>query len=164
MKHFVILTGDRKETADRVGSALGITDVRSELLPQDKVAELEKILASPDRKGTVAFVGDGINDAPVLARADIGVAMGGMGSDAAMEAADVVLMNDRMDTLYKAMKVATKTKRIVMENIVFALGVKSLIMVLAFLGITSIWFAIFADVGVALLAVLNGIRPLYTKS
>lgn len=163
IKRLIMLTGDNRDIAEEVAVALGIDEVRAELLPQDKVAEFEKILASSTGKGKVAFVGDGINDAPVLARADIGIAMGDVGSDAAIEAADVVIMNDNLGSIDLALKVAAKTKTIVMQNIVFALGVKTLIMVLAFLGITTIWFAIFADVGVALLAILNAVRALNVK-
>ena len=155
-----MLTGDNRAIADEVAARLGIDSVRAELLPQDKVAEFEKILEASNPKGKVVFVGDGINDAPVLARADIGIAMGDLGSDAAIEAADVVIMNDNLISIDTALRVAGKTRRIVFQNIVFALGVKGLIMVLAFLGITGIWFAIFADVGVALLAILNAVRAL----
>jgi len=164
IKNIIMLTGDNRAIADEVATALGITDVRAELLPQDKVEEFEKILAAASKRGKVAFVGDGINDAPVLARADIGIAMGDVGSDAAIEAADVVIMNDNLLSIDLALKVATKTRTIVAQNIVFALGIKALIMILAFLGITTIWFAIFADVGVALLAILNAVRALTVKN
>jgi Zn2+/Cd2+-exporting ATPase len=164
IKRLIMLTGDNRAIAEEVATALGIDEVRAELLPQDKVEEFEKILASATGKGKVAFVGDGINDAPVLARADIGIAMGDVGSDAAIEAADVVIMNDNLGSIDLALKVAAKTRIIVIQNIVFALGVKTLIMVLAFLGITTIWFAIFADVGVALLAILNAVRALTVKN
>jgi len=163
IKNLIMLTGDNRAIADEVAASLGITDVRAELLPQDKVEEFEKILAAASGKGKVAFVGDGINDAPVLARADIGIAMGDVGSDAAIEAADVVIMNDNLLSIDLALKVAAKTRIIVAQNIVFALGVKAMIMILAFLGITTIWFAIFADVGVALLAILNAVRALNVK-
>jgi Zn2+/Cd2+-exporting ATPase len=163
IKRLIMLTGDSRPIAEEVAAALGIDEVRAELLPQDKVEEFEKILAAATSKGKVAFVGDGINDAPVLARADIGIAMGDVGSDAAIEAADVVIMNDNLGSIDLALKVAAKTRTIVLQNIVFALGIKTLIMVLAFLGITTIWFAIFADVGVALLAILNAVRALNVK-
>jgi Zn2+/Cd2+-exporting ATPase len=164
MKRLIMLTGDNRAIAEEVAAALGIDEVRAELLPQDKVEEFEKILASASGKGKVAFVGDGINDAPVLARADIGIAMGDVGSDAAIEAADVVIMNDNLGSIDLALRVAAKTRMIVTQNIIFALGIKALIMVLAFLGITTIWFAIFADVGVALIAILNAVRALNVKS
>ena len=160
IKNLVMLTGDNQAIANEVAAKLGIDSVRAELLPQDKVSEFEKILEAPGRTGKVVFVGDGINDAPVLARADIGIAMGDVGSDAAIEAADVVIMNDNLASIDKALQIAGKTKGIVFQNIAFALGVKGIIMVLAFLGITGIWFAIFADVGVALLAILNAVRAL----
>ncbi len=164
IKRLIMLTGDNRAIAEEVAAELGIDEVRAELLPQDKVEEFEKILASATGKGKVVFVGDGINDAPVLARADIGIAMGDVGADAAIEAADVVIMNDNLESINLALKVAAKTRTIVTQNIFFALGVKTLIMVLAFLGITTIWFAIFADVGVALLAILNAVRALTVKS
>lgn len=160
IKRLIMLTGDNRAIGEQVASELGIDEVRAELLPQDKVEVFESILATSTGKGKVAFVGDGINDAPVLARADIGIAMGDVGSDAAIEAADVVIMNDNLHSIEMALRVSAKTRSIVTQNIVFALGVKTLVMVLAFLGITSIWFAIFADVGVALLAVLNAVRAL----
>ena len=164
IKRLVMLTGDNQAIAEEVAKSLGIDEVRAELLPQDKVEAFESILAVENGKGKVAFVGDGINDAPVLARADIGIAMGDVGSDAAIEAADVVIMNDNLSSIEMALKVSARTRTIVTQNIVFALGVKTLIMVLAFLGITSIWFAIFADVGVALLAILNAVRALHVKT
>ena len=164
IKRLIMLTGDNRAIAEEVAKTLGIDEVRAELLPQDKVEAFENIIASAKGKGKVAFVGDGINDAPVLARADIGIAMGEVGSDAAIEAADVVIMNDNLDSIDLALKVAAKTRMIVIQNIVFALAIKTIIMVLAFLGITTIWFAIFADVGVALLAVLNAVRALNVKN
>jgi Cd2+/Zn2+-exporting ATPase len=163
IKRLVMLTGDNRAIAEEVAKSLGIDEVRAELLPQDKVEAFESIIATEGGKGKVAFVGDGINDAPVLARADIGIAMGDVGSDAAIEAADVVIMNDNLSSIEMALKVSARTRTIVTQNIVFALSVKTLIMILAFLGITSIWFAIFADVGVALLAVLNAVRALHVK-
>jgi Zn2+/Cd2+-exporting ATPase len=164
IKRLIMLTGDNRAIAEQVAAELGIDEVRAELLPQDKVEVFESILAASTGKGKTAFVGDGINDAPVLARADIGIAMGDVGSDAAIEAADVVIMNDNLHSIDMALNISAKTRAIVIQNIVFALGVKTLVMVLAFLGITSIWFAIFADVGVALLAVLNAVRALTVKA
>ncbi|AEC01898.1 heavy metal translocating P-type ATPase [Parasphaerochaeta coccoides] len=155
----IMLTGDRERAAKHVGDSLGISEVRAELLPQHKVDEIEKIIAAQE-KGHVAYVGDGINDAPVLARADIGIAMGGMGSDAAIEAADAVIMTNDMSRLVSAMSVAQKTMRIVKQNIGFALGIKIIIMILGIFGIAHMWLAIFADVGVTLLAVLNALRCL----
>ncbi|MBE6023192.1 MAG: cadmium-translocating P-type ATPase [Cellulosilyticum sp.] len=158
IKKVVMLTGDKKEIAEEVGKNVGVDQVFAELLPQDKVARLEEILQ--DGEGKVAFVGDGINDAPVLARADIGIAMGGVGSDAAIEAADVVLMSDELSSISDVLGVAKRTRRIVTQNIVFALGVKILVMLLSLFGIANMWLAIFADVGVSLIAVMNSIRVL----
>lgn len=155
MKNIVMLTGDRKKTADSIAGELGITEVYAELLPGDKVEQVEKLLASKSEKGKLVFVGDGINDAPVLARADIGVAMGGLGSDAAIEAADVVIMTDEPSKIVKAMQISKKTLGIVKQNIVFAIGVKVLVLLLAALGAASMWAAVFADVGVAVIAILN---------
>lgn len=152
----VMLTGDRAAVADAVSEELGITENRSELLPDGKVEAVESLLASA--KGALAFVGDGVNDAPVLARADIGIAMGALGSDAAIEAADVVLMKDRLTDLAVAMRIAKRTKRIVWQNIWFALGVKLLFLVLSVFGWTNLWAATFADVGVAVIAILNAMR------
>ena len=156
----VMLTGDAKRVADEVAAELGVDEVRSELLPGDKVAEVEKLLARKSGKARLAFVGDGINDAPVLTRADIGIAMGAMGSDAAIEAADVVLMDDDPMKIAKAIKISCKCIRIVHENIVFSLGVKLLCLLLVALGFANMWMGIFADVGVMVLAVLNAIRAL----
>ncbi len=161
ISNIVMLTGDNKKIAQEISQEIGISDVRAELLPQDKVAELEKIMSTTEFR--TAFVGDGINDAPVLSRADIGFAMGGVGSDAAIEAADVVIMNDDISKIPTAIKIAKKTRQIVVQNIIFALGVKLIVMVLAFLGITSIWFAVFADVGVAILAIMNAMRAMFVK-
>ncbi len=158
VKQLVMLTGDSQDIAKEVSESLSLDDYRAGLLPQDKVSEFEKLLAG--KNGNIAFVGDGINDAPVLTRADIGIAMGGIGSDAAIEAADVVIMNDDIGKIATAVKISRKTRTIVIQNIVFALGIKLAVMALAFLGITSIWFAIFADVGVALLALLNAVRAM----
>ena len=158
VKRCVMLTGDRRDVAEAVGGRLGLDEVRAQLLPQDKVAEVERLLAGEKDGGRLAFVGDGINDAPVLTRADVGIAMGAMGSDAAIEAADVVLMDDRPSKIAQAMRVARKTMRIVWQNIVFALGVKVLILLLAAVGIANMWLAVFGDVGVAMIAILNAMR------
>lgn len=159
-KETVMLTGDSASTADFVANTIGIDTVHSELLPADKVEEVEKLLANKSDKEKLAFVGDGINDAPVLSRADIGIAMGGLGSDAAIEAADVVLMDDDPLKISLAMKISTKTLKIVKQNIVFALAVKFICLVLGALGIANMWLAIFADVGVMILAVMNATRAL----
>lgn len=159
----VMLTGDHENAAQDIASICNVDEYKAELLPQDKVAWFEKYKKAIPGKGKIVFVGDGINDAPVLAGADIGIAMGGIGSDAAIEAADVVIMNDDITKMVTGIRIARKTNQIVIQNIVFALGVKAIIMVLAFLGLSSIWFAIFADVGVALLALLNAMRAMYIK-
>ena len=159
----VMLTGDSKAVADRVAAEIGIDIVKSELLPADKVAEVEKLIENKNPKEKVAFAGDGINDAPVLSRADIGIAMGALGSDAAIEAADVVLMDDDPAKISLAMRIAIKTLRIVKENIVFALAVKLVCLVLGALGIANMWIAIFADVGVMVIAVVNATRALRLK-
>ena len=161
VKKTVMLTGDIGRVAEYMAKKLGIDEYRSDLLPADKVAEVEKLLAETGRKGKLAFVGDGINDAPVLSRADIGIAMGAMGSDAAIEAADIVLMDDDPMKISKAIKISRKCIGIVYQNIAFALGVKALCLILGALGIANMWAAIFADVGVMVLAVLNAIRALY---
>ena len=163
VKRTVMLTGDRKEVAAAVAAELGIDEYRAQLLPQDKVAAVEKLLDETTGKGKLAFVGDGINDAPVLTRADIGIAMGAMGSDAAIEAADIVLMDDRPSNIAKAIHVARKTMGIVRQNIVFALAIKFLVLILAALGIANMWLAVFADVGVAVLAILNAMRAMNVK-
>lgn len=160
----VMLTGDSKKVADKVAKELGTDEVYSELLPADKVAQVERLLADKSEKEKLAFVGDGINDAPVLSRADIGIAMGALGSDAAIEAADIVLMDDDPMKISKAIKISSKCLRIVNENIYFALGVKALCLILGALGIANMWVAIFADVGVMVLAVLNAIRALSVKN
>ncbi|SDA76508.1 Cd2+/Zn2+-exporting ATPase [Butyrivibrio sp. INlla18] len=160
VKNTVMLTGDRKETALDVASKIGIDTVESELLPADKVAKVEKLLTSEDNDNKLVFVGDGINDAPVLMRADVGIAMGSLGSDAAIEAADIVIMDDDIRKISQIIKIARKTITIVKENIVFALAVKLLILVLGALGIASMWLAVFGDVGVAVLAILNSMRAL----
>ena len=159
----VMLTGDSKAAADRVAAEIGIDIVKSELLPADKVAEVEKLIENKNPKERVAFAGDGINDAPVLSRADIGIAMGALGSDAAIEAADIVLMDDDPAKISLAMKIAVKTLRIVKENIIFALAIKLVCLVLGALGIANMWIAIFADVGVMVIAVINATRALRLK-
>ena len=160
----VMLTGDSKRVADQVAEELGIQEVYSELLPADKVSRVEELLNQKSEKAKLAFVGDGINDAPVLSRADIGIAMGALGSDAAIEAADIVLMDDDPLKISKAIKIARKCIRIVYENIYFAIGIKVLCLILGALGIANMWAAIFADVGVMILAVLNAIRTLFVKN
>ena len=160
----VMLTGDGKKVAESVAADLGIGEVHSELLPADKVSKVEELLSDKSEKEKLAFVGDGINDAPVLSRADIGIAMGALGSDAAIEAADVVLMDDDPLKIAKAIRIAKKCMRIVYENIYFAIGVKLICLVLGALGIANMWIAIFADVGVMVLAVLNAIRTLFVKN
>ena len=159
----VMLTGDSKRVADQVAGELGIQEVYSELLPADKVSRVEELLNQKSEKDKLAFVGDGINDAPVLSRADIGIAMGALGSDAAIEAADIVLMDDDPLKISKAIKIARKCIRIVYENIYFAIGIKVLCLILGALGIANMWMAIFADVGVMIIAVLNAIRTLFVK-
>ena len=161
VKKTVMLTGDNERAADAVAREVGVDEVRSRLLPQDKVAAVEELLAQPHRQGKLAFVGDGVNDAPVLSRADIGIAMGAMGSDAAIEAADVVLMDDDPVKLAAAIRLARSCVAIVRQNIVFALGVKVLCLLLVALGLANMWLGIFADVGVMVLAVLNAMRALH---
>lgn len=163
ISHTVMLTGDAKAVADSVAKELGISEVYSELLPGDKVAKVEELLSLKTEKEKLAFVGDGINDAPVLSRADIGIAMGALGSDAAIEAADIVLMDDDPLKISKAIRIARKCIRIVYENIYFAIGIKLICLLLGAIGIANMWFAIFADVGVMILAVLNAIRTLFVK-
>ena len=158
-----MLTGDSKRVADQVAAELGIDEVYSELLPADKVTKVEKLLDKKTAKEKLAFVGDGINDAPVLSRADIGIAMGALGSDAAIEAADIVLMDDDPLKISKAIKIARKCIRIVYENIYFAIGIKVLCLILGAIGIANMWMAIFADVGVMIIAVLNAIRALFVR-
>lgn len=160
----VMLTGDKRDVAEEIAAQMGITEVRSELLPQDKVAAVEGLLAQKTAGKSLAFVGDGINDAPVLARADVGVAMGGLGSDAAIEAADVVLMDDKLSKLSKAVKIARHTLGIAKQNIVFAIGVKVAVLILAAFGLAPMWLAVFGDIGVMVLAVLNSTRALNIKS
>ena len=160
VEKIVMLTGDGEAVAEHVAEQLGMDQVYSQLLPGDKVAKLEELLAEQDR-GKLAFVGDGINDAPVLSRADIGIAMGAMGSDAAIEAADVVLMDDEPLRISQAIRISRKCLRIVYENIVFAIGIKLICLALGALGLANMWLAIFADVGVMVIAVLNAIRCLF---
>lgn len=163
VKKTVMLTGDRQEVAAAVAHKLGIDEYRAQLLPQDKVEEVEKLLGTTSEKGKLAFVGDGINDAPVLTRADIGIAMGAMGSDAAIEAADIVLMDDKPSSIAKAIRIARKTMSIVHQNIVFALAIKFAVLILAAVGLANMWMAVFADVGVAVLAILNAMRCMNVK-
>lgn len=164
IKQTVMLTGDNRNVGLKVGKDLGLDKVYAELLPGDKVDKLEELFSQKSTKGKLAFVGDGINDAPVLARADIGIAMGGLGSDAAIEAADIVIMTDEPSKIATAMKISKKTLKIAYENIVFAIGIKVLVLILSALGITTMWAAIFADVGVTILAVLNSFRALNVKN
>lgn len=164
IKKTVMLTGDAKSVAEKVAKELGIDEVYAELLPGDKVEKLEELIANKGEKEKLAFVGDGINDAPVLSRADIGIAMGAMGSDAAIEAADVVLMDDDPKKISKAIRISKKCLRIVYENIWFAIGIKLLCLLLGAIGVANMWMAIFADVGVMVLAVLNAIRVLFVKN
>ena len=163
VRNAVMLTGDKRNVAERTAEALGITSCHAELLPGDKVRIVEEILSQGGPKKTTAFAGDGINDAPVLMRADIGIAMGSMGSDAAIEAADVVLMDDDPTKIADSVRIARKTVIIAKENIVFALSVKGLILILGAAGIANMWAAVFADVGVAVIAILNSMRMLRAK-
>ena len=158
VKKTVMLTGDNKKTAYKVGKKINIDEIHSELLPLDKVREVEELLKRSNKNGKLAFVGDGVNDAPVLARADIGIAMGGIGSDAAIEAADIVLMKDDINALVDAINISKKTNKILWQNIVFALGIKILVMVLGTFGIANMWTAVFADVGVTIIAIINSTR------
>ena len=164
IKQTVMLTGDNKSIGSKVAKELGLDKVYAELLPADKVEKLEELFSQKSKKGKLAFVGDGINDAPVLARADIGIAMGGLGSDAAIEAADVVIMTDEPSKIATAMKTSKKTLKIANQNIVFAIGIKIIVLILSAFGITTMWAAIFADVGVTIIAVLNAFRALNVKN
>ena len=164
IKQTVMLTGDNKSIGSKVAKELGLDKVYAELLPADKVEKLEELFSQKSKKGKLAFVGDGINDAPVLARADIGIAMGGLGSDAAIEAADVVIMTDEPSKIATAMKISKKTLKIAHQNIVFAIGIKIIVLILSAFGITTMWAAIFADVGVTIIAVLNAFRALNVKN
>jgi len=161
VKELIMLTGDKAKVAQSVAEKIGLTGHHAELLPADKVSKVEELLAKGD--GKLAFVGDGINDAPVLMRADVGIAMGAMGSDAAIESADVVLMDDQPSKIAEAIRISRKTMRIVWENIVFALAVKVLILVLGALGIANMWLAVFGDVGVLVIAILNAVRCMRVK-
>lgn len=163
VRHTVMLTGDRKEAAETVAQTLGIDEVHAELLPGGKVEQVEALLKAEKQKERLAFVGDGINDAPVLTRADIGIAMGSMGSDAAIEAADIVLMDDDVTKIASVVRIARKTLRIVKQNIVFALAIKALVLILGALGMANMWEAVFADVGVSVIAILNSMRTLNEK-
>lgn len=164
IKQTVMLTGDNKSVGSKVAKELGLDKVYAELLPADKVEKLEELFSQKSKKGKLAFVGDGINDAPVLARADIGIAMGGLGSDAAIEAADIVIMTDEPSKIATAMKISKKTLKIAHQNIVFAIGIKIIVLILSAFGITTMWAAIFADVGVTIIAVLNAFRALNAKN
>lgn len=163
IKQIVMLTGDAQNVGTKVGKELGLDKIYAELLPADKVEKLEELFAQKSAKGKLAFVGDGINDAPVLARADIGIAMGGLGSDAAIEAADIVIMTDEPSKIATAMKISQKTLRIARQNIAFSLGVKAVVLVLSAFGLSTLWEAVFADVGVTIIAVINASRVLSTK-
>ena len=160
----IMLTGDDDKIAEKVANEIGIDEIHAELLPQDKVTEVEKLLKDKDEKDALAFVGDGINDAPVIALADVGIAMGSLGSDAAIEAADIVLMDDDPLKVSKAIKIARKCMRIVFENISFAIIVKIITLILSAFGLAQMWMAIFADVGVMIIAVINAIRALGVKN
>ena len=164
INQIVMLTGDRKEVGEAVAKQLGINKVYAELLPDGKVEKVEELMKNKSEKGKLAFVGDGINDAPVLALADIGIAMGGLGSDAAIEAADIVIMTDETSKISKAINLSKRTMRIVKENIIFAIGVKILVLILSAFGISTLWQAVFADVGVSVIAVLNALRVLRVKN
>ncbi|MBP7321298.1 MAG: HAD-IC family P-type ATPase, partial [Lachnospiraceae bacterium] len=160
INHTVMLTGDREQVAQAVGTNLGLDQIYAELLPQDKLTKTEEILAQKGDKESVAFVGDGMNDAPVLARVDVGIAMGSLGSDAAIEAADVVLMDDDPIKIGTAIRISRKTMKIVKQNIILALGVKFCVMILGVIGVANMWEAVFADVGVSVLAIMNAMRTL----
>ena len=164
IKQTVMLTGDNKNVGSKVAKELGLDKVYAELLPADKVEKLEELFLQKSKKGKLAFVGDGINDAPVLARADIGIAMGGLGSDAAIEAADIVIMTDEPSKIATAIKISKKTLKIASQNTVFAIGIKIIVLILSAFGITTMWAAIFADVGVTIIAVLNAFRALNVKN
>lgn len=163
IKKTVMLTGDKKEVGENIAEKLRIDEVYTELLPDEKVKKVEELLKEKDTKAKLAFVGDGINDAPVLAISDIGIAMGGLGSDAAIEAADVVIMTDEPSKLVDAIKISKKTMRIVKENIIFAIGIKIAVLILSAFGLSTMWEAVFADVGVSIIAIINALRVLNTK-
>ena len=160
IKKTVMLTGDKKQVGEHVADILGLDEVYTGLLPDGKVEKVEELLKQKSEKGKLVFVGDGINDAPVLALADIGIGMGGLGSDAAIEAADVVIMTDEPSKIGNAMKISKKTMRIVRENIIFSLAVKLVVLILAAYGLSTMWAAVFADVGVSVIAILNSLRAL----
>jgi Cd2+/Zn2+-exporting ATPase len=163
IKQTVMLTGDNNAIGQQIGCQIGVDKVYTELLPADKVAKLEELLAQKTQKGNLVFVGDGINDTPVLARADIGIAMGGLGADSAIESADIVIMNDQPSKIISAIKISKKTLRIAKQNIWCAIGIKAVVLLLSAIGIATMWLAVFADVGVTVLAVLNSFRALNTK-
>src|SRR5690606_29781973 len=163
VKKTAMLTGDKKQVAEEIGTYLGLDHIYADLLPKDKLDKVEELSLNPYKKGNIIYVGDGINDAPVLSRADIGIAMGGLGSDAAIEAADVVIMTDEPSKIILAIKIAKRTKSIVIQNIVFALTVKLIFIFLGAFGVATMWEAVFADIGVALIAVLNSMRTLSIK-
>ena len=163
IKQAVMLTGDRKAVGENVAGILGIDKVYTELLPDGKVEKVEELLKEKSEKGKLAFVGDGINDAPVLALADIGIAMGGLGADSAIEAADIVLMTDEPSKIVDTIKLSKKTMKIVKENIIFAISIKVLVLILSAIGISTMWEAVFADVGVSIIAILNALRVLNVK-
>ena len=163
VREVVMLTGDRKSVGEAVGSRLGVTGVYAELLPEDKVKKVEELLLKTNGRSHLAYVGDGINDAPVLMRADVGIAMGSMGSDAAIEAADIVIMDDDLMRIPAVIRIAGRTISIARQNIVFALFVKALILILGAFGIANMWAAVFADVGVAVLCILNSMRLIFAK-
>ena len=163
IKKIVMLTGDKRKVGENVAKKLGIDEVYTELLPSDKVEKVEELMKNKSENGNLAFIGDGINDAPVLAISDIGIAMGGLGSDAAIEAADVVLMTDEPSRVVDAIKISKKTMTIVKQNIIFAISIKLIVLILSAIGISNMWQAVFADVGVSILAILNALRALYIR-
>lgn len=161
IKQTIMLTGDKKEIGEKVAEKLGLDNVYAELLPDGKVKKIEELLKERSKKGKLAFVGDGINDSPVLATADVGIAMGGLGSDAAIEASDIVIMTDEPSKVVKAIKLSRKTLKIVKENIIFAISVKIIILFISAFGLGTMWHAVFADVGVTVIAILNALRALF---
>ena len=163
VKNIVLLTGDRKKVGESVAKQIGINTVFTELLPDGKVKKVEELLKNKSENGKLAFIGDGINDAPVLSLADIGIAMGGLGADSSIEAADIVIMTDEPSKVVKAIKLSRRTMRIVKENIIFAISIKILVLILAAIGIATMWGAVFADVGVSIIAIINALRALNIK-